>query len=73
MTLEEHNFTICSTRGIAGAEFFRGRRLHAVAGIGNPARFFRYLQGLGLDFIAHLSPIITRTAHPILRSDATQS
>ncbi len=34
-------------------EFFQRRRVHAVAGIGNPARFFEHLQTLGLDFEAH--------------------
>jgi tetraacyldisaccharide 4'-kinase len=27
--------------------------VHAVAGIGDPSRFFRHLQELGLDFTAH--------------------
>lgn len=35
----------------AGA--FLGRRVHAIAGIGNPARFFDHLQRLGLSFAAH--------------------
>ena len=30
-----------------------GRRVHAVAGIGNPDRFFRALRGQGLDVIEH--------------------
>ncbi|HVY07874.1 MAG TPA: tetraacyldisaccharide 4'-kinase [Burkholderiales bacterium] len=33
--------------------FFRGKRVHAVAGIGNPARFFDQLHALGLEFTAH--------------------
>lgn len=33
-----------------------GRNLHAVAGIGDPGRFFRHLEGLGLSFIAHPFP-----------------
>jgi tetraacyldisaccharide 4'-kinase len=32
---------------------FRGARLHAVAGIGNPARFFRALRAFGIDVIEH--------------------
>ena len=35
----------------AGA--FLGKRVHAVAGIGNPSRFFDHLQRLGLSFSAH--------------------
>ncbi|HEV2229857.1 MAG TPA: tetraacyldisaccharide 4'-kinase [Steroidobacteraceae bacterium] len=35
---------------------FRGRRVHAVAGIGNPQRFFGELTGLGLEVIAHPFP-----------------
>jgi tetraacyldisaccharide 4'-kinase len=35
------------------AAAFRGKRLHALAGIGNPARFFGHLQRLGLDFAPH--------------------
>ena len=32
---------------------FAGERVHAVAGIGDPARFFRYLQARGLQPIEH--------------------
>jgi len=37
-------------------EDFRGRPLHAVAGIGNPARFFRDLRARGLEIIEHPFP-----------------
>jgi tetraacyldisaccharide 4'-kinase len=35
---------------------FMGKRLHAIAGIGNPQRFFDYLQGLGLAVNPHAFP-----------------
>jgi tetraacyldisaccharide 4'-kinase len=35
---------------------FGGRKVHAVAGIGNPGRFFRALRELGLDIIEHAFP-----------------
>lgn len=40
----------------AGPEHFHNRRVHAVAGIGNPQSFFRSLQRLGLTFTAHPFP-----------------
>jgi tetraacyldisaccharide 4'-kinase len=41
---------------LAGPGAFRGRRIHAVAGIGNPARFFAHLRELGLEGVAHAYP-----------------
>jgi tetraacyldisaccharide 4'-kinase len=38
------------------AKMFQGSKLHAVAGIGNPERFFDHLRGLGLVFEAHAFP-----------------
>ncbi|HEX4619807.1 MAG TPA: tetraacyldisaccharide 4'-kinase [Steroidobacteraceae bacterium] len=35
---------------------FSGRRVHAVAGIGNPQRFFRALSTHGIEVIAHAFP-----------------
>lgn len=38
------------------AAALRGRKLHALAGIGDPSRFFRQLEGLGLSFSSHPFP-----------------
>jgi tetraacyldisaccharide 4'-kinase len=57
MALEGREFrNLLNPTRTAGAEHFRGKRLHAVAGIGDPGRFFRHLQALGLDFTAHPFP-----------------
>lgn len=40
----------------AAAADFGGKKLHAVAGIGNPQRFFAHLCGLGLAFEEHAFP-----------------
>jgi len=34
-------------------QYFSGKRVHAVAGIGNPGRFFRDLRAHGIDVIEH--------------------
>jgi len=39
-----------------GVDDLKDRRLHAVAGIGSPQRFFDYLQTLGLTFSPHPFP-----------------
>jgi tetraacyldisaccharide 4'-kinase len=38
------------------AAAFQGKRVHALAGIGNPGRFFDHLQRMKLDFVAHPFP-----------------
>jgi len=48
-----------------GADALRGKRLHAVAGIGNPARFFATLSSLGLAFTPHAFP----DHHPFVPGD----
>jgi len=39
-----------------GAVELSGQTLHAIAGIGNPSRFFRQLANLGLQFVPHEFP-----------------
>lgn len=47
------------------AQSFRGRRVHAVAGIGRPERFFAQLESLGLDVVPHPFP----DHHPFAPAD----
>lgn len=57
MALEGRAFRNLLNPGqLAGAESFRGRRVHAIAGIGDPQRFFRHLQRMGVEFTAHPFP-----------------
>jgi tetraacyldisaccharide 4'-kinase len=41
---------------VVGPEYFQRQRVLAVAGIGNPARFFSHLNGLGMTFEARAFP-----------------
>ncbi len=50
---------------VAGARAFAGSGIHAVAGIGNPARFFAQLRALGIDAITHPFP----DHHPFTAAD----
>jgi tetraacyldisaccharide 4'-kinase len=57
MKLEGREFrNILNPEHRVGPGYFSGRRTHAVAGIGNPQRFFSQLQALGLEFTAHPFP-----------------
>jgi len=57
MTLEGRVFHLLDApERTADAGDLRGLRLHALAGIGEPARFFDHLRALGLDFVAHPFP-----------------
>jgi tetraacyldisaccharide 4'-kinase len=57
MRLEPAGFHRVADPGAAvPAEGLRGSRLHAVAGIGNPRRFFATLERLGLAFTPHAFP-----------------
>jgi tetraacyldisaccharide 4'-kinase len=49
----------------------RGQRVHAVAGIGNPARFFALLRAAGLEPIEHPFPDHHRFAAAEIRFDDT--
>lgn len=51
----------------AVAADFAGKRVHAVAGIGNPRRFFDHLHALGIAAQCHAFP----DHHPFDRSDLT--
>jgi tetraacyldisaccharide 4'-kinase len=56
--------------GLAGPQslqHFSGKRVHAVAGIGNPGRFFRDLRARGADVIEH--PFADH--HPFVAADLT--
>ena len=57
MRLEPAGFRRVADPGAAVAvDSLRGKRLHAVAGIGNPRRFFATLEALGLAFTPHAFP-----------------
>jgi len=54
MRLQAGNFyRLDDARQTCRAEALKSKRLHALAGIGDPGRFFRTLQGLGLSFTEH--------------------
>jgi tetraacyldisaccharide 4'-kinase len=40
----------------ASADHFQGQKNHAVAGIGNPQRYFQHLEALGIAFTPHAFP-----------------
>lgn len=57
LALRETGFTRLGARAeTAGAAAFDGRAAHAVAGIGNPGRFFEHLRRLGVRVIEHPFP-----------------
>jgi tetraacyldisaccharide 4'-kinase len=54
MTLEGRSFhNLLNPEFIVGAEYFHNQRVYAIAGIGNPQRFFSHLHDLGITFQAH--------------------
>ncbi len=57
MCLQGNTFyNILDPRQITGPEKFAGRRVHAVAGIGNPQRFFDRLHEFGMTCVVHVFP-----------------
>jgi tetraacyldisaccharide 4'-kinase len=49
-------YDLVNPRHQTGPEYFAGQRVHAVAAIGNPQRFFNHLRELGISFVAHPFP-----------------
>lgn len=49
-------WNLLNPRTTVGPDFFQGRLIHAIAGIGNPGRFFAHLRKLGLEGISHAFP-----------------
>ena len=56
MTIEATGFRNVSDGRVVAPDYFSGRPVHAIAGIGNPYRFFGTLEKLGLQIIAHPFP-----------------
>ncbi|MDP1538069.1 MAG: tetraacyldisaccharide 4'-kinase [Burkholderiales bacterium] len=57
MHLAGHEFrNLLNPQQVVQAGHFHGQNVHAIAGIGNPARFFAQLHRLGLDCTAHAFP-----------------
>ncbi len=54
MKLEGRSFhNLLNPDFIVHPDHFRNQRVHAIAAIGNPSRFFRHLHDLGITFEAH--------------------
>ena len=51
-----HFYNLLNPEITVSAHEFSGKRLHAIAGIGHPQRFFNHLQQLGLECSGHSFP-----------------
>jgi tetraacyldisaccharide 4'-kinase len=49
-------YSLTSPEKTVQADYFYNKKVHALAGIGNPRRFFSYLRRLGLDVLEHDFP-----------------
>lgn len=57
MTLKEKGiYNLCDDKNIRDIDSFKTKTVHAIAGIGDPERFFTHLKKLGLDIIEHAFP-----------------
>jgi len=57
MMLQPHPWrNLVRPDAVADPEFWRGREVHALAGIGHPKRFFESVQALGIDATEHAFP-----------------
>ncbi len=54
--LPSHFYQLIQPENKKQADYFYGKKLHAIAGIGNPDQFFNSLRTLGLTFIEHPFP-----------------
>ena len=50
-------YSVCDPAKSVDIEMLRDKAIHAVAGIGDPTRFFATLQGLELHFARHVFPV----------------
>jgi tetraacyldisaccharide 4'-kinase len=54
--IPDYFYQLIQTKNKHSTEYFLGKKVHAVAGIGNPDQFFRSLRKLGLKIIEHPFP-----------------
>ena len=54
--ISDQLYKLKSPASVCGVQVFAGQAVHAVAGIGNPQRFFNQLRNAGLQVIEHAFP-----------------
>lgn len=54
--IPDYFYQLIQTKNKQSADFFLGKKIYAVAGIGNPDQFFRTLRKMGLKIIEHPFP-----------------